>query len=888
MAQNDPYAEYAEVVIRKPTLKEESLQTNIRQGDASASSSAASAAKNALETAIIRETRPAAVREAGAKAQEAEAKAAEASIKLDKLRALASGRPMGSELEEATGLLLNTITNAVRARKLSRDMFSASGIGHDTLEGVSGTPAATMAGLIKNVGANTAFDRLQKMRENSPTGGALGQVAVQELELLKSSVGAIDPAMGDEDFQRGLGDVISHYINVYNKLGGDPYALAEALGPEEIDNFADKIVSARFLPEDESAIKAYVDKARAAGTFDPNDFASIMSQAYVAATGRKPDERYFESAYNTGLKLAEGKDVEIGGISYEQADTDLRQDLISRAKGAQPEGQDWGGALGDAAINFVPSTFELAYDTVKGLTVDGNMTLAGLLRTVGGATGLSDDEETYNAMKQYFIDRYGTEDGFQQAVRTDPASIVADVAGLFTGGATLAAKGLNTAGKVGRISQLSQAARGSEWMANMASKLDPVNMAADMTRFGGRTAAKVANTVGVELPARVAGVSGSEVKQAFDAGIRRSPEFREAFSGTMDPSDPVTQMEAALSDLYKRRSAQYQRRMAKLDKTEELPFDLIDDAISKVQSVGRHKGIDISGAAKVWDQIEEKVGEFNVPGQQLNTIEDYDAMKRAVFNIRDQYQLGTPEYKVANDVGKAIDSTIRQAAPEYAKIMGEYRIASDVLADVKASAGAGAASKDTILTKLRRTNAGTGLRGRTILDILESTPSGRGLGDRIAGMALSSDEPRGMVPPLAVGGAAVTQDPSALAALMLSPRRVGSTSYGLGEKYGMTDRARQSVMATAPAQKLSELATRYRTPSARALSVINPTVIQPQQDPFTYEQPDPEAIRAALEAKYTTPVPQLELDAIGAGPRLRDFYGQPETVDDLLARYRGQ
>lgn len=46
---------------------------------------------------------------------------------------------------------------------------------------------------VNTIKANLGFDALQAMRDASPTGGALGQVAVQELEMLQSTVAALDP-----------------------------------------------------------------------------------------------------------------------------------------------------------------------------------------------------------------------------------------------------------------------------------------------------------------------------------------------------------------------------------------------------------------------------------------------------------------------------------------------------------------------------------------------------------------------------------------------------------------------------------------------------------------------------------------------------------------------
>ncbi len=67
-----------------------------------------------------------------------------------------------------------------------------------------GTPAYELANRIKTIKANVGFDRLQQMRAESPTGGALGQVAVQELESLQSVLGSFDQAQDAQTLKGNL------------------------------------------------------------------------------------------------------------------------------------------------------------------------------------------------------------------------------------------------------------------------------------------------------------------------------------------------------------------------------------------------------------------------------------------------------------------------------------------------------------------------------------------------------------------------------------------------------------------------------------------------------------------------------------------------------------
>ena len=74
------------------------------------------------------------------------------------------------------------------------------------------TDAGALDNAIKTVQANLSFGALQQMRESSPTGGALGQVAIQELEMLKSTVTALDVVRdGPERTQQKLRAIKQHY-----------------------------------------------------------------------------------------------------------------------------------------------------------------------------------------------------------------------------------------------------------------------------------------------------------------------------------------------------------------------------------------------------------------------------------------------------------------------------------------------------------------------------------------------------------------------------------------------------------------------------------------------------------------------------------------------------
>lgn len=73
------------------------------------------------------------------------------------------------------------------------------------------TDARKLAGHLETIKANLGFDRLQQMRDMSPTGGALGQVAVQELVALRSTVAMLDQLQSPSDVISALDKIEKHY-----------------------------------------------------------------------------------------------------------------------------------------------------------------------------------------------------------------------------------------------------------------------------------------------------------------------------------------------------------------------------------------------------------------------------------------------------------------------------------------------------------------------------------------------------------------------------------------------------------------------------------------------------------------------------------------------------
>jgi len=77
---------------------------------------------------------------------------------------------------------------------------------------IPGTPAYDTNAQIETVISSIGFDRLQKMRDESPTGGALGQVSERELAQLNASLGNLRQSQSTASFKRNLQAVKRHYL----------------------------------------------------------------------------------------------------------------------------------------------------------------------------------------------------------------------------------------------------------------------------------------------------------------------------------------------------------------------------------------------------------------------------------------------------------------------------------------------------------------------------------------------------------------------------------------------------------------------------------------------------------------------------------------------------
>ena len=97
---------------------------------------------------------------------------------------------------------------------------NTTGIFGNLLKNFPATAANDVMANIKTIEAAVGFDRLQAMRDASPTGGALGQVSNIELDLLKSSLANLNQSQSKGAFLTNLAQVKEVYNDIVNGSAG--------------------------------------------------------------------------------------------------------------------------------------------------------------------------------------------------------------------------------------------------------------------------------------------------------------------------------------------------------------------------------------------------------------------------------------------------------------------------------------------------------------------------------------------------------------------------------------------------------------------------------------------------------------------------------------------
>ena len=96
--------------------------------------------------------------------------------------------------------------------------LTTTGLPGAIMSKIPGRDAYRLDNSLQTIKANIGFDELRKMRAESPTGGALGQVSEKEIDFLQNTLASLDLGIGTEDLISNLGQIDTIYKKVLNGI----------------------------------------------------------------------------------------------------------------------------------------------------------------------------------------------------------------------------------------------------------------------------------------------------------------------------------------------------------------------------------------------------------------------------------------------------------------------------------------------------------------------------------------------------------------------------------------------------------------------------------------------------------------------------------------------
>lgn len=127
------------------------------------------------------------------------------------------------------------VTNDIMTQDIDRALATikanpalATGLGAQALNGVGGTDAANLHALLDGLKSNISLERLQALRDSSPTGAALGRVTNQEINLLAAGHGSLGQSQSAEQLADNLKRIKNLTLDTVHGKGQGP--ARESLG----------------------------------------------------------------------------------------------------------------------------------------------------------------------------------------------------------------------------------------------------------------------------------------------------------------------------------------------------------------------------------------------------------------------------------------------------------------------------------------------------------------------------------------------------------------------------------------------------------------------------------------------------------------------------------
>lgn len=650
--------------------------------------------------------------------------------------------------------------------------------------------------------------------------------------------------------------------------------------------------------------------------FDPAVYKRMLLE-FGDANGVRLDPAQAEATANAvAQKRAEGVTSFGGDAVYEDL-TKQEEDKAAAAgaAGAGPDGGDgdggglgWGETLGSALVNLPRSTAE----ELGGIwdAVTSPIQTAKSIGSLGGALlskmGVADfDESSADALGQYYVNKYGSIEGFKKELANNPASILADVATVLTAGAGTVTK-LGLPAKIAKLGRRADVAQ--KFVGAVARNVDPITAMTNLVTkavpavvkaTGKGTGKVVTSTLGLTT-----GAGGDAIAEAAKVGLERgaagapttaSEAFLTAMRNPAASADEVVQLARdAVGNLRQQASQRYTDTMARFGKN-PVPLDIsrVRQRITAIKPASYDTWKETQGprpsSHRAWETMNQFVDEYAYNATQDPSLLSPLAMDQ--FK-QDLYDVGSKvggaydrdAARIAGTAYGAVKDELVKHDPLYADAMKDYENAATQAQQLEStfSLAAGRGKKPNIETAGRKlaqslrnnVNTNFGTRRTQVDELAALDPTGRLL-PSLSGQALNSWEPRGFgratsgaAAATGLAGIGLNMVPMAmdvpgylsganLATLpLMSPRTVGEAAYFGGRAAGTVGRLAEPVTSRfgQSIDRLADLQSKYRDPLVYS-GFAAQNIGAMQEEPVVVEE-DEEFIVLSDGTKVRKPKPE--------------------------------
>tara|TARA_R110000822_G_scaffold53120_6_gene137063 strand:+ start:3506 stop:4465 length:960 start_codon:yes stop_codon:yes gene_type:complete len=154
-----------------------------------------------------------------------------------------AGRLVNNEIVRTLNMVDQDLDNGFFDGRLG-----ATGMIGSVTQLVPGTRGYDLKQRILTIQSNIGFDKLQDMRDKSPTGGALGQVSEMELKTLQAVIGSLDQSQSTGQLKYNLQRLQFAYNEIIHGNGNHPYREPDptqeySSGNSTLDNEVESILN---------------------------------------------------------------------------------------------------------------------------------------------------------------------------------------------------------------------------------------------------------------------------------------------------------------------------------------------------------------------------------------------------------------------------------------------------------------------------------------------------------------------------------------------------------------------------------------------------------------------------------------------------------------------